>query len=99
MKKQVTSLALIALLGFTTQSCKKEADKSEDMELTPGQKLDTMIDTMKAEKDTAAMKIDTTMADIKNATKKGVNAVEGAAKDVKKEVEKTADGISKEMKK
>ncbi|MBK0370359.1 hypothetical protein [Flavobacterium agrisoli] len=99
MKKPITTLVIIALFSLSMQSCKKEATHTTETELTPGQKLDTMLHDLKNEKDTASGKIDSTLQDIKHATKKGVDAVEGAAVNVKDGVKKTANDVEKELKK
>ncbi|WP_432222295.1 hypothetical protein ACRASX_02360 [Flavobacterium sp. TMP13] len=99
MKKQIITIVAAVLLCTTVQSCKKSADRPDGLELTPGQKLDTLLEDMNEKSDTASVKIDSTIENIKRATKKGAKAVEGAAKDVKEGVEKTADNVSKEMKK
>lgn len=97
MKKQILSLAVVALLAFAVQSCKKEEPKLTEEELTLGNKVDTLTTDLKEIKDTAVIKTEAAAQDVKDATKKAAADVENAAKktatDVKDATKKGAEKV------
>lgn len=97
MKKQILSLAVIALLALAVQSCKKEEPKLTEEELTIGNKVDTLATDIKEIKDTAVTKTEGAAQDVKDATKKAADDVENAAKktatDVKDATKKGAEKV------
>jgi hypothetical protein len=69
MKKQILSLAVVALLAFAVQSCEKKEKPAED-ELTLGNKVDTLTTDIQEVKDSAVIKTEKAAEDVKDATKK-----------------------------
>jgi len=105
MKKQILSLAVVALLAFAVQSCEKKEPKPGEDELTLGNKVDTLTTDIEEVKDSTVIKAENAAAnakeasqnavqDVKDATKKTANDVENAAKktatDVKEASQKAA---------
>jgi hypothetical protein len=99
MKKQILSLALVALLSLTVQSCKKEEPKPTEEELTLGNKVDSLTTDIKEVKDTAVTKVEDAAKDVKEATEKGAKKVEAAAKAAKDGTVKTAKDVNDALKK
>jgi len=110
MKKQILSLAVVALLAFTVQSCEKKEPKPADEELTIGNKVDSLATDVKEVKDSAVIKTEDAAKDVKDATKKaaedvkdatekGAKKVENAAKAVKDGTVKTAKEVDAALKK
>ncbi|QSB26616.1 hypothetical protein [Flavobacterium sp. CLA17] len=110
MKKQILSLALVALLGFTAQSCGDKKETKPEEELTLGNKVDTLTNDIEQVKDSAVIKAENAAAkakeasqnavqDVKDATKKGADKVEAAAKAAKDGTVKTAKDVNEALKK
>ncbi|MBS7233168.1 hypothetical protein KHA90_19290 [Flavobacterium psychroterrae] len=110
MKKQILSLAVIALLAFAVQSCEKKEPKPAEDELTLGNKVDTLTTDIEQAKDSAVIKAENAAAkakaasenaaqDVKDATKKGAQKVENAAKAAKDGTVKTAKEVNEALKK
>ncbi len=110
MKKQILSLAVVALLAFGVQSCDKKEPKPAEEELTLGNKVDSLTTDIKEVKDSAVTKTEKAAqdvkeatekaaADVKNATKKGADKVEAAAKAAKDGTVKTAKDVDEALKK
>jgi len=108
MKKQILSLAVVALLAFGVQSCEKKEPKPAEEELTLGNKVDSLTTDIKEVTDTSVSKAESAAAkakdatenaasDVKDATKKAANDVENAAKktatDVKDATKKGAEKV------
>ncbi|MWB95265.1 hypothetical protein GON26_12920 [Flavobacterium sp. GA093] len=91
MKKQILSLALIALVAFSVQSCgdKKEETKAEE-ELTLGNKVDSLTTDIEQAKDTAVTKVENAAEDVKDATKKAAEDVKDATKKAAEKAEAAA---------
>ncbi|MEL1253186.1 hypothetical protein AAEO57_05335 [Flavobacterium sp. DGU38] len=110
MKKQILSLAVIALLAFGVQSCEdKKATKPEE-ELTLGNKVDSLTTDIEEVKDSAVSKTENAAEDVKSATqkaaedvkdatKKGAEKVEAAAKAAKDGTVQTAKDVNEALKK
>ncbi|KAF2327249.1 hypothetical protein [Flavobacterium daemonense] len=96
MKKQILSLAVVALLAFAVQSCDKKEPKPTDEELTLGNKVDSLTTDIKEVKDTAVSKTEKAAQDVKDATKKAADDVEDATK---KAAEDVKDATKKGAKK
>ncbi len=92
MKKQILSLAVIALLAFAVQSCEKKEPKPAEDELTLGNKVDTLTTDIEQAKDSAVIKAE-------NAAAKAKAASENAAQDVKDATTKAADDVKDATKK
>lgn len=96
MKKQILSLAVIALLAFAVQSCgdKKEETKAED-ELTLGNKVDSLTTDIQQVRDSAVIKAENAAAKAKEASQNTIQEVKDATKktadEVKEASKKTAD--------
>lgn len=110
MKKQILSLAIVALLAFAVQSCEKKEPKPTEEELTLGNKVDTLTTDIKEAKDSAVTKVEDAATDVKDATKKaaddvkaatekGAKKVEDAAKAAKDGTVKTAKDVNDALKK
>lgn len=110
MKKQILSLAVVALLAFGVQSCEKKEPKPGEDELTLGNKVDTLTTDIEQAKDSAVIKAENAAADAKEATKKTAEEVkeasqkaadkaEAAAKAVKDGTVKTAKDVNEALKK
>jgi len=56
MKKQILSLAVVALLAFGVQSCEKKETKPADEELTLGNRVDSLTTDIEEVKDSAVSK-------------------------------------------
>lgn len=84
MKKQILSLAVVALLAFAVQSCDKKETKPGEDELTLGNKVDTLTTDIEQAKDSAVIKAE-------NAAAKAKEASQNAAQDVKEAAVKAAD--------
>ena len=69
MKKQILSLAVIALLAFAVQSCEKKENKTAEDELTLGNKVDSLTTDIKEVKDSAVSKAENAAAKAKDAQK------------------------------
>ena len=88
MKKQILSLAVIALLAFGVQSCEdKKANKPED-ELTLGNKVDSLTSDIEEVKDSAVVKAE-------NAAEKAKAATEEAKEKTKETIEDVKDATKK----
>lgn len=96
MKKQILSLAVVALLAFAVQSCEKKEPKPAEDELTLGNKVDSLTTDIKEVKDSAVTKTEAAAQDVKDATKKAADDVENAAKKTATDVK---DATKKELKK
>jgi len=90
MKKQILSLAVVALLAFAVQSCEKKENKPAEDELTLGNKVDSLTTDIKEVKDSAVSKAESAATKAKDATKKAANDVEAAAKKGAEKVENAA---------
>lgn len=110
MKKQILSLAIIALLAFAVQSCEKKEPKPAEEELTLGNKVDSLTTDIKEVKDSAVIKTESAAQDVKDATKKaaedvkdatkkGAEKIENAAKAAKDGTVKTAKEVNEALKK
>lgn len=110
MKKQILSLAVVALLAFAVQSCEKKEPKPAEDELTLGNKVDSLTTDIKEVKDSAVIKTENAAQDVKDATKKaaddvkdatkkGAEKVENAAKAAKDGTVKTAKDVNDALKK
>lgn len=98
MKKQILSLAVVALLAFAVQSCgDKKEPKPADEELTLGNKVDSLTTDIEEVKDSAVSKTESAAQDVKDATKKAADDVETATKkaadDVKDATKKGAQKV------
>jgi ElaB/YqjD/DUF883 family membrane-anchored ribosome-binding protein len=95
MKKQILSLAVIALLAFAVQSCGDKELKPKEDNLTLGNKVDSLTTDIEEVKDTAVVKVENAASEAKEATNKTVEEVKDAAKktaaDVKEASQKAAD--------
>lgn len=102
MKKQILSLAVIALLAFGVQSCEKKEPKPTEDELTLGNKVDSLATDIDEVKDTAVTKVEDAAKDVKDATKKAAedvkNATEKGAKKVEEAAKAAKDGTVKTAK-
>lgn len=99
MKKQILTLAVIALLTFAVQSCEKKEPKPAEDELTLGNKVDSLTTDIEEVKDSAVTKTEKAAEDVKDATKKGAEKVENAAKAAKDGTVKTAKEVNEALKK
>lgn len=100
MKKQFLSLALIAILGLSVQSCnKKEATTEPTEELTIGNKVDSLANKIEKASDSAATKIEKAADSLKSDAEKGAKKIEDAAKKAKEGVSKTAADVKETLKK
>jgi hypothetical protein len=100
MKKQILSLALIAVLALSVQSCnKKEATTEAKEELTIGNKVDSLANDIEKATDSAATKIEKAKDSLKADAEKGAKKIEDAAKKVKEGAKKTADDVKETLKK
>ena len=97
MKKQILSLAAVALLAFSVQSCGDKKETPADDNLTIGNKVDTLATDITEVKDSAVSKTESAAQDVKDATKKAADDVENAAKktatDVKDATKKGAQKV------
>jgi hypothetical protein len=97
MKKQILSLALIALLGFTAQSCGDKKETKPEEELTLGNKVDTLTNDIEEVKDSAVVKAENAATNAKEASENAVqdakDATKKAAEDVKAATKKGADKV------
>ncbi|MET0945042.1 MAG: hypothetical protein ABWY22_06520, partial [Flavobacterium sp.] len=92
MKKQILSLAVVALLAFAVQSCEKKEPKPGEDELTLGNKVDTLTTDIEQAKDSAVIKAENAAANAKEAS-------ENAAQDVKEATTKAAQDVKEAAKK
>ena len=110
MKKQILSLAVVALLAFAVQSCDKKETKPAEDELTLGNKVDSLTTDIEEVKDSAVIKTEKAAEDVKDATQKAADDVkeaaekaaekaEAAAKAAKDGTVKTAKEVNEELKK
>jgi uncharacterized protein YbjQ (UPF0145 family) len=100
MKKQILSLALIAVLGLSVQSCnKKEATTDPKEDLTIGNKVDSLANKLEKATDSAATKMEKAADSLKADAEKGAKKIEEAAKKVKEGAKKTADDVKETLKK
>lgn len=93
MKKQILSLAVIALLAFTVQSCEKKEPKPGEDELTLGNKVDTLTTDIEEVKDSAVIKAEDAAAKAKDAAQDVKDATTKAAEDVKAATKKGAEKV------
>lgn len=95
MKKQILSLALVALLAFTVQSCEKKEPKPGEEELTLGNKVDSLTTDIQQVRDSAVIKAENAAAKAKEASQNTMQEVKDASKktvdEVKEASKKTAD--------
>ncbi|KLT68626.1 MULTISPECIES: hypothetical protein [Flavobacterium] len=110
MKKQILSLAVVALLAVTVQSCGDKKETKPEEELTLGNKVDSLTTDLEEVKDSAVSKTEDAAQDVKDATKKaaddvkdatkkGADKVEAAAKAAKDGTVKTAKEVDAALKK
>ncbi|WP_163408633.1 hypothetical protein [Flavobacterium ajazii] len=110
MKKQILSLAVIALLAFGVQSCGDKKETKPEEELTLGNKVDSLTTDIEEVKDSAVSKTENAAEDVKeatkkaaedvkDATKKGAEKVEAAAKAAKDGTVQTAKNVNEALKK
>ena len=99
MKKQILSLAIVALLAFAVQSCDKKETKPAEDELTLGNKVDSLTTDIEEVKDSAVTKTEKAAEDVKEAAKKAADKAEAAAKAAKDGTVKTAKEVNEELKK
>ena len=110
MKKQILSLAVVALLAFAVQSCEKKEPKPGEDELTLGKKVATLTTDIEEVKDSAVIKAENAAAnakeasqnavqDVKEASQKAATKAEAAAKAAKDGTVKTAKDVNEALKK
>lgn len=110
MKKQILSLAVVALLAFSVQSCGDKKETKPEDELTLGNKVDSLTTDIEEVKDTVIVKAENaaeeakaktkeTVEEVKDATKKGAEKVEAAAKAAKDGTVQTAKDVNEALKK
>ncbi|MEO8237995.1 MAG: hypothetical protein ABI793_02825 [Flavobacterium sp.] len=99
MKKQILSLAIVALLAFSVQSCGDKKETNPEDNLTLGNKVDSLTTDIEEVKDTAVVKAENAAQNVKDATKKGAEKVEAAAKAAKDGTVQTAKDVNEALKK
>ncbi len=100
MRKQILSLALIAILGLSVQSCNKKETTAEPTEdLTIGNKVDSLANNIEKAGDSAVTKIEKAADSLKSDAEKGAKKIEEAAKKAKEGVKKTAADVKETLKK
>jgi hypothetical protein len=99
MKKQILSLAVVALLAFSVQSCGDKKETKPEDELTLGNKVDSLTTDIEEIKDTIAVKAENAAEKTKAATEKGAEKVEAAAKAAKDGTVQTAKDVNEALKK
>lgn len=99
MKKQILSLAVVALLAFSVQSCGDKKETKPEDELTLGNKVDSLTTDIEEVKDTIAVKAENAAEKAKAATEKGAKKVEAAAKAAKDGTVQTAKDVNEALKK
>ena len=90
MKKQILSLAIVALLAFAVQSCEKKEPKPGEEQLTLGNKVDTLTTDIQQARDSAVIRAENAAAKAKEASQNTIQEVKDATQKTAAEVKEAS---------